>query len=416
MSFLEKYVGPIKDKYTFFLLLAIAFLNDAVFSFYLQFLTQEVLKEGHTEDFISFLSTLDALSIILVSAGVAYLIVRFSTKFIMILGLLLAGVTAFFLSFFVSTLYLFPVLYFIFMVSLGVVGTFIITTLDTTADPKYIARVETFYYAFTGIALALGPLFISLGLHHIVDASVLTALLLIGGSVLFMNRRKLDSVHVMSTETSAPKAKGAPTKKGRSALYLTFGVPTAVLAGLVYGMCDQSTFYLVPVFGKSIGLGAEESSLIITAYSLGTVILMPFLASTIDRHSKRLMLAFYGIASMLVFGLALFVHAYVVLLILFFLGGAIYPAFDPIAHSLYGESYTGADLAKAISLQGMMYGVGSVIGPYIVTILTPKFGPDAFIWNYVVWGGFLFIVGVMAHRHYVRKQRVVNQKAPSPLS
>ena len=110
MSFLEKYVGPIKDKYTFFLLVAIGFLNDGVFSFYLQFLTQEVLKEGHTEDFISFLSTLDALSIILVSAGVAYLIVRFSTKFIMILGLLLAGVSAFFLSFFVSTLYLFPIL------------------------------------------------------------------------------------------------------------------------------------------------------------------------------------------------------------------------------------------------------------------------------------------------------------------
>ena len=212
------------------------------------------------------------------------------------------------------------------MVSLGIVGTFIITTLDTTADPKYIARVETFYYAFTGIALALGPLFVSLGLHHVMDASVLSALLLIGASVLFMNRHKLNSIHTMGAEGAQPATKGAPTKKGRSALYLTFGVPTAVFAGLIYGMCDQSTFYLVPVFGKSIGLGVEESSLIITAYSLGTVILMPFLASSIDKHSKRLMLAFYGIASMVVFGLALFVHVYVVLLILFFLGGGYLPS------------------------------------------------------------------------------------------
>ncbi|MEE9300315.1 MAG: MFS transporter [Alphaproteobacteria bacterium] len=159
----------------------------------------------------------------------------------------------------------------------------------------------------------------------------------------------------------APKFEGRPSARLPRFLILA---PVAMLVCLAFAAVEGVLVSFLPIYGMHVGLSQEVSISLITVMALGGIAVQLPVGWLADRMDRRLLTSVCAFIALI--GVLLMPVAVNVLIwkwpYFFVLGGAL-AALYTLGMVLLGERFKDADLAAATALFGVMWGVGSVIGP-----------------------------------------------------
>ena len=159
----------------------------------------------------------------------------------------------------------------------------------------------------------------------------------------------------------APKFEGRPSARLPRFLILA---PVAMLVCLAFAAVEGVLVSFLPIYGMHVGLSQEVSISLITVMALGGIaVQLPvgWLADRMDRRLLTSVCAFIALIGVLLMPVA--VNVLIWKWPYFFVLGGVLAALYTLGMVLLGERFKDADLAAATALFGVMWGVGSVIGP-----------------------------------------------------
>ena len=162
-------------------------------------------------------------------------------------------------------------------------------------------------------------------------------------------------------------------------------VPLAIIAGMVGGAILGSIYTIFPIFLVRIEISHNMISIFMMTTILGGMLLqvpMGKLSDIIDRR-KVILLAAFGIiiTSTCAF---IFYKSYIFFsVILFLLGGCAFVIY-PLAISHASDFLEEHEILGAIGMITIAYGIGSVIGPIIISSFMDIVGPFGF---FIILGG-----------------------------
>lgn len=234
----------------------------------------------------------------------------------------------------------------------GVIFVAAETWLNEIADDRYRGRTIGIYGTMLAGGLACGPLLIELtgieGAGPFFWAAGLIA---------------LSAAPLLTVARDAPRIDGSPTFKLWRYASL---VPVIIGANLMFGLLDAAAMGLLPVYGRDIGFEASAAARLLTVLILGGLagqLPLGWLAERVNPSKLVVVLAL-----MVAIGFAVIpsIHqtTWLMQLILFAIGSAVGGLWT-VGLVALGNRYNGADLAAAITVATIAYGVGSAIGPSI---------------------------------------------------
>jgi len=161
----------------------------------------------------------------------------------------------------------------------------------------------------------------------------------------------------------------APTMEqtGRlRALALILAMPVLFVAVLAFGVIHSGAISLLPILGLHLGLTVQISSLLVTAFVIGSIVLqfpIGWLADYIERMHMLLACAFAGGIAAIILPFSIGTD-WLMWVSLFVIGGTVVSLYT-IPLTILGDRYRGGELAAAVSLIAMTLAVGSTFGPLI---------------------------------------------------
>lgn len=226
----------------------------------------------------------------------------------------------------------------------------------------------------TGIAI--GPLLVplvsdygslSILIGAIILASSLVPLILVNG--FYPTMQKLDR---------------------KQAFKILKAIPIILTAALVFGMVDSSVLSLLPVFGLHLGIGEDKAVQLVSFFVAGAVFLQLPIGWLSDQFGRQLLIQLCALS-----GGAASITFYFVTNIywaswgcLFIIGGTS-AALYTVSLAKLGDSYSGGNLATAISIIAMIFAVGSTAGPIVGGIAISLWDPYGL--NMVIIGSFVLV-------------------------
>lgn len=153
---------------------------------------------------------------------------------------------------------------------------------------------------------------------------------------------------------------------GLSMLRIVGAAPVLVLGVLLVATIYGALWALMPVYGLRVGLGTEQSAVLLTVVAAGGVMLqypLGWLGDVVDRHAVLLgCAALSGLAAL---ALPLVVQQAVLLYPVLFLWGGTFTAIYTMAMTIGGQRFRGTALAVLMAAFGAMWGLGSLLGPLL---------------------------------------------------
>ncbi|MDH3375620.1 MAG: MFS transporter [Gammaproteobacteria bacterium] len=219
----------------------------------------------------------------------------------------------------------------------------------TTAE-HVRGRVIALYTMVTAGGFALGPLIVaitgSVGWTPFIASSAIIA---------------LAAVPLLWVLRDAPRLSGRPS--GRLVAYVALA-PAAMGVYLAFAMLDGILLTFLPLYGVAVGLTEATALTLMTLMAVGTIVFQWPIGWLAD-HMNRMALLVCSLA--LMFGLACglpFVIAHTpwnaVYALLF---GGVFGVLYTVPMVMLGHRFKGADLAAAATVFGVVFSVGSTIGP-----------------------------------------------------
>jgi len=159
----------------------------------------------------------------------------------------------------------------------------------------------------------------------------------------------------------------SPSVGGHTSSRLTvfvFRAPTALLLNAVFAATYMAIITFLPIYAINLGLDQASSLYLLTVMAIGGLAMQLPIGWLAD-HMNRLLLVIFCILFIIV-GLVVmpFVIAVAVWnMVYIFLFGGVIASLYALALILLGERFKGADLASATTVFGVMWGLGSIIGP-----------------------------------------------------
>ena len=150
------------------------------------------------------------------------------------------------------------------------------------------------------------------------------------------------------------------------ALALILAMPVLFVAVLAFGVIHSSAISLLPILGLHLGLTVQISSLLVTAFVIGSIVLqfpIGWLADYIERMHTLLACAFAGGIAAIILPFSIGTD-WLMWVSLFVIGGTVVSLYT-IPLTILGDRYRGGELAAAVSLIAMTLAVGSTFGPLI---------------------------------------------------
>ena len=184
----------------------------------------------------------------------------------------------------------------------------------------------------------------------------------------------LAAVPLLWVLRDAPILTGEPSS-GRLVTYVALA-PAAMGVYLAFAMLDGILLTFLPLYGVEVGLTEATALSLMTLMAVGTIVFQWPIGWLAD-HMNRMALLVYSV--LLMFGLACglpFVIAHTpwnaVYALLF---GGVIGVFYTVPMVLLGQRFKGADLAAAATVFGVVFSVGSAIGPPLGGIGMKYIGP-----------------------------------------
>ena len=171
----------------------------------------------------------------------------------------------------------------------------------------------------------------------------------------------LSAIPLLFAANISPSVKGQPS----SGLFLfLLRAPTALLLNAVFAATYMAIITFLPIYALNLGLDQASSLYLLTVMAIGGLA-MQLPVGWLADHMDRLLLLILSILLILIGLLAMpFVIAIAAWNMVFiFVFGGVTASLYALALILLGERFKGADLASATTVFGVMWGVGSIIGP-----------------------------------------------------
>ncbi len=193
-----------------------------------------------------------------------------------------------------------------------------------------------------------------------------------------------------------PAAPGAPVPRGERRGYAVVAV--LYLLGLCMGALDMSIVNPARTVIQS-GLGVDDSLgvWILTIYTLAYAVSIPVMGKLADRHGRKgvylLCIGLFGAGSALC-GLAQDVGSFGLLIgarVVQALGGG---GIMPVATAEFGTAFPEEKRGMALGIVGMIYGMASIFGPSIGSLILEVFGQDQ--WQFIFYVNIPICLVVLA--------------------
>jgi len=152
--------------------------------------------------------------------------------------------------------------------------------------------------------------------------------------------------------------------------------PVAMLLGALFAAADGMLISFLPLYGQNVGLSETAGLYLITFFGLGGIVgQLPvgWLADHMDRMLLAAVCTSLIVLTTLVMPFAISIAHWNMFYMLIL--GAIWSSIYTIALVIIGERFRGADLAAASALFGVMWGLGTVVGPQLGGFAYDQFPP-----------------------------------------
>lgn len=198
----------------------------------------------------------------------------------------------------------------------------------------------------------------------------------------------------------------APTLEGRPAGGLSHflrSAPTVMLAALMFALIDAVLMSFLALYGLRSGLGQSASVAMLTVLVVGSVLFQVPIGVMADRFNRHLMLIACTLVNLLctlllpvVIGDTASMWAVMIVW-----GGAI-GGFWTVGLTLLGERFRGVDLVAANTAFTVLYGIGSVAGPFVTGAAMHLWNPHGMV--LVLVAASLVYLPVAVARHLRRRR------------
>jgi len=151
--------------------------------------------------------------------------------------------------------------------------------------------------------------------------------------------------------------------------------PALLFAVLVSAACQQSTYSLIPVFGSAFGLREAMLAALVTALSMGNIVLQIPLGLAAEKVGARLMIVACALATATcVLLLPVLVLTPWVWPVLVVMGGVGYGVYTMALVEL-GNRFSGSTLVAGNAAFALMWGAGGIVGPPVAGAAIQAVGP-----------------------------------------
>jgi MFS family permease len=244
--------------------------------------------------------------------------------------------------------------WFMLRAALGLTGSTIFTTteawINLLASGRGRGRVIGLYIAALSAGFAAGPLLLSFtGIQ---------------GWLPFVAASAIVAVSAMPLLGVGDHAHHLGREPGSGVLAIFAKAPFIVFTTALAGFYEQVTLSLLPVWGLRIGLDMALAPATLTAVYLGAITLQLPIGWLSDHMRRLRVLRLCAAAGALGAALLALVGGSVLpLYAVLFLWGGMATGIYPVALSMAGERFSGADLVSVNAAMIMSYGLGGLIGP-----------------------------------------------------
>jgi MFS family permease len=283
---------------------------------------------------------------------------------VLMLGAILVSLVAFLLLPVFTSVASWFVLRFAIGVAGGVLWVCGDTWINAVASESYRGRIVALYGVAVAGGFSLGPLVLALtGTEGFTPFLISSAIMLLSALPLLTVVRISPSLH---------------GEQAGGLLHYFALARLPMLMGLVYALSEGVLVTFLAIYGKEQGLTEALALYLVAVLGVGGM-LGQWPIGWLADHMNRLLLG-----SLCVFFVAITAVAIPVviaspnwnLILLTALGAAMTGVYT-IGMVIIGEQFKGADLAAASALYGLMFGVGSILGPLVggvVIKLLPSHG------------------------------------------
>lgn len=320
-------------------------------------------RRGLGSDIIGYMGSLPAVSFLFVTPFVPALTNFFGAKNMLWGSLLLCAISIFSLGL-SENLILWAFLRFAIGASMAILFLISETWLNQIANEETRGRTVALYTAVLTLGFAAGPIIIQLiGTEGPMPFMIATLIVLAAGVPFYF------------AGNSFPVLEGKSSVSVFSFMKLA---PAICAATLLVAFFDGAVMTLLPIYGIRVGM-AEETAVLMTSVLLAGNIFLQFpigrLADKYDRHSVMLGCGLTGLAGAVIFPFVIY-HPIILWPMLILWGGAVVGVYT-LALTMIGERFKGADLVVANASIGILWGLGSLIGPSLAGNAMKIYDPHA---------------------------------------
>jgi MFS family permease len=271
---------------------------------------------------------------------------------LLMLGAILVSLVAFLLLPVFTSIASWFVLRFVIGLAGGVLWICGDTWVNAVATERIRGRVVAIYGVAVAGGFSLGPLVLSItGTEGFAPFLVSSAIMLLSALPLL------------------PVVRISPSLHGEQAGGLLHYFALArlpMLMGMLYALTEGILLTFLALYGKAQGLTETRTLYLVAVLGIGGMLGQLPIGWLAD-HMNRLLLASLSILFAAVAAIAIPVAIGLPTwsLILVVALGAAMTAIYTIGMVMVGEQFKGADLAAASALYGLMFGVGSILGPLV---------------------------------------------------
>jgi MFS family permease len=259
----------------------------------------------------------------------------------------------------------------------GLAGLFVIieSWLLAHSQPNTKGRILALYLCVYYLVQTLSQLLLGLPFSNPLFAFILIAI--------------LSSLSVLPVALNRCAIPMPETPEHISLLYLLKAAPLGAMAALISGVVLGAIYTIQPYFLSLIGSSIQEIAYIMAATVLGGAICQWPVGKLSDRLDRRYMLfaVSFLLVALSISAVLINKHSFNLSLIICFLLGGLAFAIYPLGINLATDSVDSAKTTSSVAMLTVIYGVGSAIGPLLVTRLMSYAGAKGyFIFMIIILG------------------------------